>query len=141
MGLFNADGSLKLPGHMQDKINEKENKMKSQRCVLISKSIISDRSPKKCMLNIKLSQAISDNRFVETTYNYFKDKAEVPSKLVKVNDREFTVEIGTCFRRCSDCNSLVSRFRDFLDGNIIEEKGTCSYEGRAKNFSYEDYFD
>ena len=65
----------------------------------------------------------------------------VPCKLNIVNEKEFEVEIGTDLRRCTDCCSLVGRYREFLDGNLIEEKGTCTFEGRSRNFSYEDYFD
>ena len=97
-------------------------------------------APKKCVLHITLSDAFSDNVFIETIYNYFKEKAAVPSNIKKINEKEFEVEIGTDFRRCTDCNSLIKRYREFLDGNIIEEKGGCTFGGEKKNFSYEDHF-
>ena len=99
-------------------------------------------APKKCLLHITLSEAIVDNRFIETTHKYFKEQCTVPTKLIKINEKEFDVEIGTDFKRCSDCSDLIRRYRQFLDDNLIEEKGNCTYESfRSKNFSYEDYFE
>lgn len=138
---FNPDGSIKVPKHIARKKEENKEKLKRQRCILVRREVMSFTAPKKCVLQITLSDAISDNRFVETTHNYFKEKASVPSKLIKVNEKQFDIEIGTDFRRCSDCNSLVYRFREFLEGNLIEEKGNCTFEGRKQEFSYEDYFD
>jgi hypothetical protein len=138
---FNPDGSLKLGAKTVQQKIDNENKMKNSRCILIKKEMVSFSAPKKCLLHIKLSDAIKDSRFVETTYNYFKEKASVPSKIIKLNDKEFDIEIGTDFRRCSDCTSLVNRYREFLDGNIIEQKGNCTYENFRQNFSYEDHFD
>ena len=139
---FNADGSIKLPVWLANKKAENKAKLKTQRCIKIKKQIINDKTPKSCALHIILSDAFSDNRFIETIYNYFREKSEVPSKLIKINEKEFKVEIGTCFRRCSDCNRLVRELREFLEGNIIEDKGSCTYENKLQsNFSYEDYFE
>ena len=138
---FNPDGSLKLPGHVQQKIKENEQKMKSQRCIKIVKKVVSFDAPKKCVLKITLSNAINDIRFIDNIYGYFRESAAVPTKLIKINEREFEIEVGTDFRRCTDCNSLIGRYKEFLDGNIIEEKGSCTFEGFKKSFEYEDYFD
>ena len=70
-------------------------------------------------------------------FNQFKERAEVPSKLSKTED-SFEIEIGTCFRRCTDCCSLIRQYREFMDGNIIED--SCNFE-QNRNFCYEDYFD
>lgn len=140
---FNPDGSIKLPDNIKRQKDQKDHRLKNERCVLFQREIINDRSPKKCLLRLKLSDSFSDNRFVETTYTYFKDSSEVPSKMNKLNEKEFEFEIGTCFSRCRDCNSLITRFREFLDGNVIDEKGGCSYKGGfgSRNFSYGDYFE
>jgi hypothetical protein len=138
---FNPDGSLKLGAKTVQQKIDNENRMKNSRCILIKKEMVSFSAPKRCILHIRLSDAIKDNRFIETTYNYFKEKASVPSKIMKINDKEFDIEIGTDFRRCSDCTNLVNRYREFLDGNIIEQKGNCTYENFRMNFSYEDHFD
>ena len=138
---FNPDGSIKLPEAVAKIKQEKEYRLKSGKCMLVRKDIVSFTSPKKCMLHLKLSDAITDNRFVETIYKYFISDSEVPSKLIKVNDKEFDIEVGTHFKRCSDCTRLVSRFREFLYGNLIEEKGSCTYEKMQRNFCYEDHFD
>lgn len=136
---FNPDGSIKLPEEFAKKKEENKEKLKHQRCILVKREVMCFTAPKKCVLQIILSDAFSDNRFVETIYNYFREKASVPNKLIKVNEKQFEVEIGTDFRRCTDCNSLVNEFREFLEGNLIDEKGSCTFEGR-KNFHYEDYF-
>ena len=118
--------------------------MQKGRCVHIRKEQVSFDSPKKCVLHLKLSEAIIDNRFVDTTYKYFSSDSEVPSKIIKINEKEFDIEIGTCFRRCTDCCDLIRRFREFLDGNVIEEKGSCTFEARAfgnPDFCYEDMFE
>jgi hypothetical protein len=138
---FNPDGSLKLSSKTVQQKMDNENRMKTARCMLIKKEMVNFSAPKKCVLRIQLSDAIKDSRFVETTYQYFKEKASVPSKIIKLNDKEFEIEIGTDFKRCSDCTSLVNRYRDFLDGNIIEQKGNCTYESFRRGFSYEDHFD
>ncbi len=138
---FNPDGSIKLPGYMQKKREDDSNRLKNQRCIKIKREVISFTAPKKCSLHITLSERITDIRFIENIYNYFRENASVPTTIKKINEKEFIVEVGTNFKRCSDCNSLVNRYREFLDGNLIDIKGSCTSEGRQKNFCYEDYFD
>ena len=136
---FNPDGSIKLPDSLAKTRQENEQKMKIQHCIELKRELVSSVSPKKCVLHIKISEAFNDNSFVENIHRYFREQASVPSKINKINYREFEIEIGTDFKRCSDCNSLVGRYREFLDGNFIEHKGSCSYESRG--FSYEDHFE
>ena len=140
---FNKDGSLKLPEKLIKNKSEKENRLKKGKCILIQKELVSTFPPKKCALHIKLSEAITNNQFIENIYKDFLNNSEVPSKLIKLNEKEFRIELGTCFKRCSDCSSLINRYKEFLDNNIIEENGTCSYENnfKSKNFCYEDHFD
>jgi len=138
---FNPDGSLKFPASMLRQEADTKKRMSAQKCISIKKELVNAKSPKKCVLHITLSDAFLDSRFIETIYEEFKERSEVASKLIKINDKEFDVEIETCFRRCSDCSSLISSFREFLDGNVIEHKGSCTYAGRNMNFAYEDYFD
>jgi hypothetical protein len=62
--------------------------------------------------------------------------------LIKINEKEFDIEIGTHFKRCSDCTTLVNRYREFMEDSLIIEKGNCTYEPfSSRNFSYEDYFE
>ena len=136
---FNPDGSIKLPEKFQQHKDNVEKRMQKGRCITIRKDLVSSYPPKTCSLQIKLSDAIYDSSFVEKVYKGFRERAEVPTKLKKISEKEFQVEVGTCFRRCSDCNALVARFRTSLDGNVIEDIGSCTYEKRE--FSYEDYFD
>lgn len=138
---FNPDGSIRLPAHIEQAKRENAERMLKQRCIRIKREQVSLVPPKKCVLRITLSQAFTESGFVEAIYNYFREKAQVPVKLIKVNDREFEVEIGTDFRRCTDCNALISKYRDFLDGNVIEEMGGCTFEGRSQSFCDEDYFE
>ncbi len=137
---FNPDGSIKLTGRIAKIDEEQKNRLRFQRCIKIKKEVVSTTAPKKCVLHFTISDAIKDIRFVGNLYNYFKETAEVPTKFIKLNDKEFQIEIGTNFRRCSDCNSLIGKYREFLDGNIVEETGACTFKGNT-NFSYEDYFD
>ena len=134
---FNPDGSIKLPGQLSRNKEETKEKLKLRRCMKIKREMVSFSAPKKCVLHITLSDVILDNRFIDTIYGYFKDKASVPNNIKKINEKEFDIEIGTDFRRCTDCNSLINRYKEFLE--VIDEKGSCTFEGR--NFSYEDYFE
>lgn len=139
---FNPDGSLKLSAGTLQKKEDTINRMKVGKCILIHKEMVSFSAPKKCILRVKLSDAMSDNSFMENIHKYFKGQAETPTKIIKINDKEFDIEIGTNFKRCSDCTELIRRYRDFLDENLIEEKGNCTYEGpRGQSFCYEDYFE
>jgi len=138
---FNPDGSIKIPERFLKQKQEQKHRMEVGKCITISKQVVSEKSPKKCLLRIELSKAFTDFQFIGNTFNYFKDSAEVPATLKKINDREYEVEIGTCFKRCTDCCSLVNRFKDFLYGNLIEKKGSCTFESRTETFCYEDYFE
>ena len=138
---FNTDGSLKLPAKLARKKEENDNKLKSQRCIRIKREILSFTSPKKCVLRITLSDAFQDDRFVYTLFDEFRQRASVPAKMTKINDKEFEVEIGTDFKRCTDCNALINLYREFLCGNLIDEKGGCTFEGFKRSFSDEDYFE
>lgn len=129
---FNDDGSIKLPTPMIKRKQETENRLKKSKCMLIKKEKVSFTAPKKCMLHLRLSDAVLDNRFVDTKCD------NVPMKIIKISEKEFDIEIGTHFKRCTDCNDLINRYREFL--HVIEEKGNCDYEG-YRNFSYEDYFE
>lgn len=136
---FNPDGSIKLPGAMGRQKEERENLMRRGRCISITKEVVSDRSPKQCALHIKLSDGFMNNGFIERIYGFFKNQSEVPSDIEKVNHKEYKIKIGTSFRRCTECNSLICRLRESFNGRIIEDKGSCSFKER--NFCYEDYFD
>ena len=138
---FNPDGSIRLPEKILNQRREHRQKMQKQRAILVHKDIVSDRPPKRCILHISLSEAIDDNRFMETIYRYFQNESEVPSKFSKINEKEFEIEIGTCLRRCTDCSSLMQKYKEFLSGNVIVEKGNCTFGDSRANFSYEDYFD
>jgi endonuclease III len=139
---FNEDGSLKLSQGTIKKKQETEDRLKRARCIKIHKEMVNFSAPKKCLLHITLSDAITDNRFIESTHKYFKDQCETPTKIIKLNEKEFDIEIGTNFKRCSDCTNLIKRYRQFLDDNVIEEKGNCTYESfKSQNFCYEDYFE
>jgi hypothetical protein len=136
---FNPDGSLKLPAFLAKAKEENKEKMRSQRCIKIKRELANSTAPKRCLLHLTLSEAFSDNRFVETIYHYFRERASVPSKLNKIDEKQFEIEIGTDFKRCTDCLSLINEYREFLNGNLIENKGGCTFEG-FKKFSEEDYF-
>ena len=136
---FNPDGSLKLPSNLAKNIAEKEEKLKNGRCILIRKEIIDNKPPKKCALHIKLSNPINDNRFIEEAYKQLNSRAETPLKLIKLSEKEFKVEIGTSFRRCSECLSLAAALKRFVD--VIEDSKACDFGERMEaRFTEEDYF-
>lgn len=134
---FNPDGSIKIPGIIAENQLRKEEKLKKERCILVKKELV-NFTPKKCLLHIKLSEAFPDSNFVSTIFHSFQERADVVAKMIKLNEKEFDIEIGSDFHRCKDCCNLVGRFREFLDGNIIEDKGSCTLKERS--FAYEDYF-
>jgi uncharacterized protein with PIN domain len=128
---FNPDGSLKLPGSM--KKEDPKKKLETERCVHIRKDLIYDRAPKKCRLQVtfsKLMQPVLENTFTET-----------PAEIKKIDEREYSVDIGSHFKRCQECNAFVKKLSEKAHGNSIEEKGTCTFKGRTQSFSYEDYFE
>jgi hypothetical protein len=138
---FNADGSIKIPDKFMKAKEENNLKLINQRCIKVRKEVVNFSAPKKCTLHITLSNKFTDDQFVDNIYNFFKQNASTPTKIKKIDNKHFEVEIGTNFKRCSDCTSLINKYREFLDGNLIEEKGNCTYEGRKRSFSYEDHFD
>lgn len=138
---FNSNGSIKPLKAEQNKKAERENKLQNQKCLMIKKDIVSSYSPKKCVLRLKISDAVMSNDFVDRIYKFFREKSETKTNLSKINEKEFEIEIGTSFRRCSECNNLIGKYREQMCGNIIEDQGTCTTERKTKEFSYEDYFD
>ena len=138
---FNPDGSIKLPEKMAKHKAKQEYKMKDFRCIKVRKEVISTRAPKSCALHFTLSEKIFDARFVDTIYDEWRRTCDTPSRLLKESPKEFKVELGTNFRRCSDCTSLIKRYHNFVN-NIIENQGNCSYrQNQQARFNYEDYFD
>lgn len=138
---FNPDGSLKISRKAIETKQDNINKLKTQKCIKIRREVVSDIAPKSCVLKITLSDAINDSRFIENIYNYFKISSSTPMKLIKINDKEYQISVGTDFKRCTDCLNLRNRYNEFLDGNVIQEKSGCTFEGFRRNFSYEDYFE
>ncbi|MFH1134413.1 MAG: hypothetical protein V1735_08060 [Nanoarchaeota archaeon] len=136
---FNADGSIKLPEAFARRKADDEVRLKTQRCLRIRREIVSFRPPKECVLSITAADAILDRRFVETVWEGFNRTAKTPMKLSRLGDKEFEIRVGSDFHRCSECAALRGRFREFLDGNIIDVRGNCAFEQRK--FDYEDYFD
>jgi hypothetical protein len=141
---FNADGSIKLPTQLAVAAADKERQMKVGRCFHVRKEVLSGaQAPggKKCVLHVTVSDKMLAEMPVEKIHKWFlQANPETPTKVVKIDASRYTVEIGTAFRRCSDCTSFINRLKSYADGNIVMEKGFCSYEGPQRNFSYEDYF-
>jgi hypothetical protein len=138
---FNSDGSIKLPDRIMKQNADNEFRMKNGFCLTIKKEIVNDKSPKKCVLHVILSEKIKDEGFVADIYSQFNSSSQVPSKLSRKSDREFDIELGTCFSRCTDCTKLINRLMEFADGNVILEKGGCSFGAERNKFCYEDYFE
>ncbi len=136
---FNSDGSIKLLGAAEKKKTEETNRFNTQKCIKLRREIVSEYAPKKCVLKIELSRLFDNTKFIANSFNYAKQNSQTPMKFIKINSKEFHVEIGTDFKRCSDCNRYVNNFREFFERNFIEDKGTCTFKGR--DFNFEDYFE
>jgi len=135
---FNPDGSLKVPQWMAQAKKDEDKILASPFGMRVVKEVIRYESPKLCNVHLTLSPHVSSAAFVQTITSDFKQHAQTPIKLVQKADKEFTVEVGTSFRRCSECTSLIGRFRENANGNLLLKKGNCPYEQRS--FSDEDYF-
>ncbi len=127
---FNADGSLKIGGIAGKKREEDVYKMENTRCVTIVKEATKSTSPKLCTISITASPLIEPD-FIERTYGFFAKRVDSNVKLEKISDKEYRVIIGGGFSRCRDCQTLITSFRMYLDGNIIEKKGSCTFKGWA----------
>jgi len=139
---FNPDGSIKMPGRMAAQKAKEEGKMQNSQCMQIRKEIVSVKPPKTCHLHLTLSDKITDQSFIENIYSYFNKNSSTPTKLIQLDPKNFRIEIGTDFRRCQDCTTLLSRYKEFMNRNVIENHGNCEYaQKRQQSFSYEDYFD
>jgi hypothetical protein len=138
---FNPDGSLKLPGSVIKSKADNSLRMRNQRCITLSKEVVNFSAPKKCTLRILLSDAISDSRFIDNIYADFKGSAEVETRIRRIDDKNFEIDIETSFRRCTECTRLINEYKELLCGNVIEKKGSCTFDGRKTNFYDEDYFD
>jgi len=119
---FNPDGSIKLPDSMVSAKAKSEERMKTDKIVKISKEVLSFDAPKKCQLLIEISEAFPSTSFMDITYKQWSGYCRTPSSISKENERKFVVTIGTSFKRCSDCSSLIHRF-----DNHIVRNGNCPY--------------
>ena len=137
---FNADGSLKLPGKFAEAKRKDEQRFANTNCLKVTKEVVSTYSPKKCLVRVELSPRFSRNDFIQNIFQFFSWQSETPIKLLKQNERKFHFEIGSSFRRCSECTSLIGRYREYNDGNMIVKKRGCTYNPH-NFFSQEDYFD
>lgn len=128
---FNSDGSIKLPSKLMGKKAETDRRMKSTMCVKIEKEVISEKSPKQCILHLTLSDAFTDGTVVEKAFYYFQRDSETPVKLIKKSTRNWDIEIGTSLKRCNDCFEIINRFKSYLEDNVIIDKGTCYFEPKS----------
>ncbi len=125
---FNPDGSLKLPAGIAKAKAEEASKFNNTCAIRITKEVVSTYAPKKCVLHLELSPKHQRNDFVKNLLTYLN--AETPIKLIEKSPREFAIEVGTNFRRCTDCTRLVGNFREHVDGNLQLKKGNCTFEPR-----------
>lgn len=119
---FNADGSLKLPGGY----------VKQAKRINIRKDIISEFAPKKCIVSIT-----GEKQKIGMVLSMFK--CDTPIKKTETSEG-FDVEIGSDFKRCSDCKSLSYKLSASVNGNCNIDKGTCTAKGIHPQFCEEDYF-
>ena len=119
---FNPDGSIKLPS----KFAKQAKKMN------IRKDIISEYAPKSCRMSIA-----GDKQKIIWVLSRFE--CDTPIKKVETDDG-FDVEIGSDFKRCSDCKNLSYRLSASVNGDSSIDIGTCTAKGVHPQFCEEDYF-
>jgi hypothetical protein len=136
---FNPDGSLKIPTQFLKQKEDNENRMKRGRCIKIKRDLVSVVPPKSCDLILTLSDVFLDESFVQNIFDQFKKTIDFPVHFKKIESKSYIITIGTSFRRCTSCQKLIGLFREYVDGNLIEERGRCTFEPRA--FNYEDHFE
>ncbi len=137
---FNPDGSIRMPMALQQARDQHENKMRTGRCVMVRKEVMRTSAPKLCYLHLTMSEPMRGDLLIERLHAAFRaGTSETPTKLRKINDREYVLEVGTAFRRCSDCGSFIGKLREALDGNVVLDRGNCTYEPRS--FSFDDHFE
>ncbi|MFP4656372.1 MAG: hypothetical protein ACLFNK_02230 [Candidatus Woesearchaeota archaeon] len=128
---FNPDGSLKLgPGMKKE---DPKRKLETERCIHVRRDIVYERPPKKCRLLVSFSKLMQP--FLENTF------AETPVEIRRLDTHEFNVDIGSSFKRCNECNKFVTGLSGKVPGNLIEDKGTCTFRGRTQTFAFEDHFE
>ena len=121
---FNADGSLKLPGGYEKKVRK----------INIRKDVISEYAPKKCMLAVT-----GDKNRISIVLQMFK--CDTPLKKTETEtENGFDIEVGSDFRRCSDCKNLSYKLSAIVNGDCNIDKGTCTAKGEHQKFCEEDYF-
>lgn len=126
---FNPDGSLRLSVQAQAKQDEEATKMQTEKCALVKRCVINHNAPKKCLIQLKLSDQVTDSKFVEMFYSKYKEQTSTPTSLRKLSDKEFELEVGSDFKRCADCNRFIGHFRETLPGRVIDKKGNCTFQG------------
>ena len=126
---FNPDGSLKLTGSAQAKIQSEKRKMNTEKAVLVKRCVISHTAPKKCSVQLTLSDSIENTSFVEQFFLNYKKEVSTPTTLRVTSNKEFEFEVGSNFKRCHDCNKFIGHFRELYPGNVIDKRGNCTFKG------------
>jgi hypothetical protein len=119
---FNPDGSIKVPGMF----------VKQPKSMNIRKDVVSEFAPKKCLLSIK-----GEKNYVLFVLSRFT--CETPIKMIDNSDG-IDIEIGSDFKRCSDCKNLTYKLSASVKGDCSIDLGTCTAKGSQQKFSDEDYF-
>lgn len=136
---FNPDGSIKVPEHLRRREVDAKERLRSQRCIIFKKEVLSFEAPKKCCITMTLSDKIQDSIPLERAFKAFSELSQTRMRFYKAGEKEFSIEIGTSFRRCTECNSLIERIGHVADASAIVHKGSCTFHQRE--FCEEDYFE
>lgn len=111
MILFNADGSIRLPGKLQEEKDAQAREFAQSRIVRITRRAVSD-SPLIDELDIELSQKFETPGVFETIYGRalgeFQHEATITSE--RTGDRTWTIRIISGKYR----ESWINDFRHFL---------------------------
>jgi len=138
---FNPDGSIKLPGWMQQARADDANRMKVGRCLRVLKEVVRTNAPKECVMHLTLSEKMANDQLIESVYKRATSRMETPMKFER-NGNDIKITVGTAFKRCQECTQLIGALKDYVAGNLILEKGNCTYDQhKGRNFSFEDHFE
>ncbi|MFH1439956.1 MAG: hypothetical protein ABIG89_05285 [Candidatus Woesearchaeota archaeon] len=123
---FNSDGSIKLPGQMQEKKDKDNSDFNNRSAIRITKSKVSASTPLRCELTITASDKVTNPKIISFLFNEcsknFTGGAELSIR--QINEREYVVSIVSGYKRCTWCNLFLDYIRDETNF-AFQVKGYC----------------
>ena len=123
---FNADGSIKLPGKLQEKKEQQDSNFQDRAVIRITKCKVSASTPLKCELTITASDKVTNPKIISYLFQEcsrnFTGGADLSIR--QTNDREYVISIISGYKRCTWCNQFMDYIRDETDF-AFQVKGYC----------------